>query len=143
MNGMKAGQRSAQQLIIIKQMIHNKNCPIEMLEGATIRDENGLALSSRNDYLSNDNKKIASNVYAGLIIIKKSLEQGINNSSDLKQKFKNYLKKFPDLKIDYISIACTTSLDEIETVDKKSLISTAVFFKDIRLIDNFTYFPST
>ena len=50
-------QKDAQQLIIIKQMIHNKNCPIEMLEGPIIRDNNGLALSSRNDYLSNDNKK--------------------------------------------------------------------------------------
>ena len=137
------GQKDAQQLIIIKQMIHNKSCPIEILEGPTIRDNNGLALSSRNDYLSNDNKKIASNIYKGLIIIKKSLEQGVNSSRDLKQKFKNYLKKFPGLKIDYISIACANSLDEIETVDKKSLISTAVFFKDVRLIDNFTYFPST
>ena len=58
--------------------------------------------------------------------------------------FKNHLKTFPDLKIDYISIACTKTLDEVEgAINTAVLISAAVFLRDVRLIDNFTYFPST
>ena len=135
------GQKDAQQLLIIKHMIHDKKLSIELVSGATVRDENGLALSSRNSYLSAKNQKIASNIYKGLLTIKSLLDSGIYRVSELKQNFKDSLNIFSELKIDYISIACADSLDELEIVDRKALISTAVFFNKVRLIDNITFVP--
>ena len=135
------GQKDAQQLLIIKHMIHDKNLSIELVSGTTVRDKNGLALSSRNSYLSTENQKIASNIYKGLLTIKSLLDSGIDRVSELKQNFKDSLNAFPELKIDYISIACADSLDELEIVDRKALISTAVFFNKVRLIDNIAFVP--
>ena len=135
------GQKDAQQLLIIKKMIESKNSPIKLIEGPTIRDKNGLALSSRNTYLSASEQQIASNIYKGLMKIKDMLEKGVYRSLLLKKCFADHLNKFSALKIDYISIACIDTLDEIETVDRKTLISVAAFLKDVRLIDNFTYSP--
>ena len=135
------GQKDAQQLLIIKHMIHNKNPSIVLLPGPTVRDQNGLALSSRNVYLSVESQKIASNVFQGLLAMKHLLDSGIDRVSELKQNFKDSLNTFPQLKIDYISIACANSLDELRVVDRKVLISTAVFFNKVRLIDNITFIP--
>jgi pantoate--beta-alanine ligase len=135
------GQKDAQQLLIIKHMIDDKKLSIELLPGPTVRDQNGLALSSRNVYLSTKSQKIASNIYQSLLTIKHLLDSGMNNVSKLKQTFKDSLNAFPQLKIDYISIACANSLDELKVVDRKALISTAVFFNKVRLIDNITFVP--
>ena len=138
------GQKDAQQLLIIKKMIKIKNYNITLIEGPTVREKSGLALSSRNNCFSKEEKKTASNIYQGLLNVKNSLNCGENQARFLKQIFKNHIKKFPLLKIDYISIACINTLDEIlGVVDKEVLVSTAVFFKSVRLIDNFSYSPST
>ena len=76
--------------------------------------------------------------------IKDALKRGQKNSTVLKQTFTPNLSQVPEIKIDYISIACAETLEEVDAVDnQKLLISTAVFFNDVRLIDNFTYQPST
>lgn len=138
------GKKDAQQLLIIKKMIQKKQYGIALIEAPIIRAAGGLALSSRNGYLTDQDQNIANNIYMGLKKIKGALESGEHSSRVLKLLFKNHLKTFPDLKIDYISIACTKTLDEVEgAINTAVLISAAVFLRDVRLIDNFTYFPST
>lgn len=137
------GQKDAQQLLIVGQMIKEKHPSIQLLQGVIIRDSNGLALSSRNSYLSNNNRLLASNIYTGLMQIKGSLDIGNKNAKDLKKIFIEFISTFSSLSIDYISIADIKTLEEVKRVEQKVLISAAVFLNRVRLIDNFTYPSST
>ena len=137
------GEKDAQQLLIVEQMIEQKHPSICLVKGPTIRNNGGLALSSRNYYLSKENKIIAINIYKGLMYIKSLLNNGNKDSDDLKKMFINFINDFSAFSIDYISIADIQTLEEIETVDRKVLVSTAILLDGVRLIDNFVYSPST
>ena len=114
-----------------------------MIAGPIIRSKGGLALSSRNTYLSIKETKIAHNIYLGLLKIKDCLASGEKNPKILKNTFIAHIGLFNELSIDYISIACNKSLEEVVgPVNKSVLISTAVFLNKVRLIDNFSYSPS-
>tara|TARA_B100001996_G_C18642879_1_gene586293 strand:- start:535 stop:1380 length:846 start_codon:yes stop_codon:yes gene_type:complete len=138
------GQKDAQQLLIIKQMIKKNNYGIQLIAGPTVRSKGGLALSSRNTYLNTRETKIAHNIYLGLLKIKSCLGSGEKDTRALKNAFSDYISQFDELSIDYISIACEKSLEEVVgDINKKVLISAAVFLNNVRLIDNFSYSPST
>jgi len=138
------GEKDAQQLRIIDQMIIDMQYSITLIACPTIRDGNGLALSSRNAYLTTSEKNKASIIYQGLMHMQDALNRGQKNSAILKQSFITILRQVPEIKIDYISIAYSKTLEEVEMIDnKKLLISTAVFFNTVRLIDNFSYQSST
>ena len=137
------GKKDAQQLLIIKQMIKNNNYGIKMIAGPTVRSRGGLALSSRNTYLNIKETKIAQNIYLGLLKIKDCLVSGEKNPEILKNTFIAHISLFDELSIDYISIACNKSLDEVVgPINQSVLISAAVFLNKVRLIDNFSYSPS-
>jgi len=134
------GEKDAQQLIIIKNMISQNKSPINLISGKTIRNKHGLAYSSRNSYLSIKEQKEASKIYQSLMLTKKRLDQGEKNSQTLKNEFIQSIGSVASLKLDYISIADIETLDEVNKIKKKKiLVSTAVFFKKVRLIDNFIY----
>ena len=134
------GEKDAQQLIIIKEMIAVMKYPITIISCPTIRDDNGLALSSRNSYLTIDEKKQAAIIYQSLMQIKEGLNNGVSNPNSLKDIFKRNIIKNHNMKIDYISISDIKTLDEISKIEgQKILVSTAVFFNNVRLIDNFIY----
>ncbi|MDB4031254.1 pantoate--beta-alanine ligase [bacterium] len=130
------GQKDIQQLYIIKKMLSELNFPIKMREGKTIRESNGLALSSRNQYLSKAEKEEASVIYKTL----KKSEQLINSGEEI-NAIKTYIKKRlmnHKMKIDYISIADIDTFQELNTLNRRIsiVISVAVWFSTIRLIDN-------
>tara|TARA_B100001250_G_scaffold25218_1_gene20968 strand:- start:16753 stop:17586 length:834 start_codon:yes stop_codon:yes gene_type:complete len=134
------GEKDAQQLIIIKKMIEKNKSSITLISGKTIRNKHGLALSSRNTYLSTKEQKEASKIYHSLMLIKELLGTGEKNSQILKNEFIKSIKSVASFKLDYISIADIETLDETTKIKKKkTLVSTAVFFKEVRLIDNFIY----
>ena len=137
------GEKDAQQLIIIKEMIAQMNYEIALVSCPTIRDKNGLALSSRNHYLSINEQLEASCFSRVLLKIKKAIDEGELSSKILKKQFKENLSKNKKIKLDYISIANKKTLNEIDVVAGNVLISAAVYFNDVRLIDNFTYQSST
>ena len=137
------GEKDAQQLIIIKEMIKKMNYPIKLIPGPTIRDDRGLALSSRNQYLTKNEKTEASIFYSSLLNIKNLIEEGEKNCEKLKNSFKENIKKFKKIKIDYISIVSKNTLEELITVKGTILISSAIFYNNVRLIDNITYQSST
>ena len=138
------GEKDAQQLYIIQQMIKDMNYAIKLIPCSIIRDNNGLALSSRNQYLTKEDQRKASIIYIGLMHIKDALERGQKNPTILKQSFETIVCQISEIKIDYISIASSATLDEVVEISNEIiLISTAVFFNDVRLIDNFIYSSST
>ncbi len=137
------GEKDAQQLRIVQQMIDVMDYSITLIPCPTIRDKNGLALSSRNQYLSLEEQQSAAIIYHSLIQIKTGLDNG-EAINQLKQKFYKKIQTIKDMSVDYISIACSKTLEEImEFNNQELLISTAVIFKSVRLIDNITYQSST
>ena len=134
------GKKDAQQLIIVEQMVKKMKYSIKLVPVETERDANGLALSSRNQYLNESQQKEASLIFKGLTKIKKNIINGETNCKVLKKIFVEFISKNKNFNIDYISIADMETLEElIEIPPKYYLVSTAIFFNNIRLIDNFDY----
>lgn len=133
------GKKDAQQLRVIQQMIDVMDYQIELVACPIIRDRNGLALSSRNQYLSIKEQQIAAIIYHSLIDVKNGLNSN-QNIDQLKRAFIAAIQSNADMSVDYISIARSKTLEEITQLDgQEVLISTAVFFKSVRLIDNITH----
>tara|TARA_S200000501_G_scaffold51922_6_gene42052 strand:- start:9572 stop:10405 length:834 start_codon:yes stop_codon:yes gene_type:complete len=130
------GEKDAQQSRIINQMIKDLNYNIRFISCPTVRSENGLALSSRNNYLSHSEQKQASVVYRGLKLVEENIKKGNVNVNQLKKVFTSMINKNQNIQIDYISIACNETLEELTIWSKNSLISVAIFYKNVRLIDN-------
>ena len=130
------GEKDAQQSRIINRMIKDLNYNIRFISCPTVRNENGLALSSRNNHLSLNDKKQASIIYGGLKLVEASIKEGNTNVDQLKKVFASMINKNHSIQIDYISIACNETLEELTIWSKNSLISVAIFYKDVRLIDN-------
>ena len=137
------GKKDAQQLIIIQEMISNMNYQINLVSCPTIRDKNGLALSSRNQYLSQEEQIEAACFSQYLLEIKELINKGELNSSILKNQFEQRVSESKKIKLDYISIANIKTLNETDNVQGDILVSAAVFFNNVRLIDNFTHQSST
>ena len=130
------GEKDAQQSRIIKKMISDLNYDINFFTCPTKRNKEGLALSSRNNYLNADDQKKASILYKSLMMVKGLIEDGEKNTSKLKKVFTASINNCSGFTVDYISIACNDSLNELDVWKENSLISAAVFLKKIRLIDN-------
>ena len=134
------GEKDAQQLFIVKKMIDDLAYDIKLIPCQIIRDNNGLALSSRNKYLSEKNKKLASLIYKSLMSGKKLLEVGERNAKIVKKEIITNLEKEVFFKTDYVSIANMDTLLEVDDkIDCNVLVSVAVYFENIRLIDNFYF----
>ena len=133
------GEKDAQQARVIKKMIQDLKYNIHLILCPITRDKNGLALSSRNSYFSIEERSKASVIYKSLMIIKKSIFNGEKNAEKLKNIFIAEIQREPGFVVDYVSIACNESLNELKIWQPNSLISTAVFYKKVRLIDNFVY----
>ena len=137
------GLKDFQQQLIIKQLIKQKKYQIKFLLASTERDENGLALSSRNNYLSENEKIHASLIFKILNKIKNEIELSYQKNTDLslndldliQKKFQKKIEK-EGFKIDYLDISDSETLEEIKLDTKFVLVAIAVFYKEVRLIDN-------
>jgi pantoate--beta-alanine ligase len=130
------GQKDAQQCIIIKKMIQDLNFDIKMIISPIIREPDGLAMSSRNKYLSPKQRKQATKIYSTLSLAKESIQIGETNSVSIKNLIKNHLQQIEDAKIDYVEIVNTDNLDLLDIIDSNTLIAVAVYIGNTRLIDN-------
>ena len=134
------GKKDAQQLILITKMVAVGGFPIKIVPVETIREPSGLAMSSRNIYLSKTQKISASNIYKSLSLAKNLLNSGKKESKIIKNKIEKYLLADPTISIDYISIVCLDKLKEVSgMVSRPALISIAVYIGGVRLIDNIFY----
>ena len=134
------GKKDAQQLILISKMVAIGGFPIKIVPVETIREPSGLAMSSRNIYLSKTQKISASNIYKSLSLAKNLLNSGKKESKIIKNKIEKYLLADSTISIDYISIVCLDKLKEVSgIVSRPALISIAVYIGGVRLIDNIFY----
>ena len=134
------GKKDFQQFCIIKNMVEELNYPIQVVPCPIIREENGLAMSSRNKYLTENEFSVAATIFKALESGKKLLKDGEINVEKLKREITRFIKSEPQFKIDYVSVASGDTLEEFEgELSGDILVSVAVFLGKTRLIDNFTY----
>lgn len=134
------GEKDAQQAIIIEKMVKDLNWNVKIITGKTIREPSGLAMSSRNKYLTNEQKTDAAQIYKAIKMAEKSIKKGERNSNKIKKLIKNIISKKQCLKIDYVEIVDKQNLKPLNILKNECLIATAVWCGKARLIDNITVF---
>ena len=128
------GQKDAQQLVIIKKMVKDLNIPVEIVPCPIVREESGLALSSRNKYLSDEAKIDALALSKILFNIKACYDKGIKDIEALKETAYSYLNEHHNL--EYLEFLDADTLDEKSTADSSTRVFIAVKIGNVRLIDN-------
>lgn len=130
------GQKDIQQAICIEKMINDLNFPTKMIIAPIKREEDGLAMSSRNKLLKKDERKNSVSIYNSLKLAEDLLKKGERNCPKIVDQIEKILKENNCGKIDYISFVDYEALSEIKTIAAKCILAVAVFFGQPRLIDN-------
>lgn len=128
------GEKDRQQLIILKKMVKDLNIPVEIIPCPIVREESGLALSSRNKYLSEEDKVQALALSKILFNIKACYNKGINDVKALTETAYSYLNESHSL--EYLEFRDADNLEEKQTADDNTIVFIALKIKDVRLIDN-------
>ena len=130
------GQKDAQQAAVIRQMTRDLNFPIEIVVCPIVREPDGLAMSSRNVYLTPEQRKAAPVLHRALLAAEAAYGKGERSAEKLRQTMKDVLGAEPLAQVQYVSCADYETLQELERVTDKALLSMAVYFGKTRLIDN-------
>jgi pantoate--beta-alanine ligase len=130
------GQKDAQQAIVIKRMVADTNLPLEIVVCPTVREPDGLAMSSRNQYLSPDERKDAVLLYRALAAAETMIERGERNCARLVDAMSAILNSSGRVSVEYVSIADVETLAELAVIRDKALIAVAARVGKTRLIDN-------
>ncbi len=130
------GQKDAQQVAVLKRMVQDLNFPVEIVVCPTVREPDGLALSSRNAYLNLAERNAATVLYRALVSAKEKYEQGERNAEALRTIMRTVVRSEPLAYEQYVSAADPDTLGELQTIDKGVLLSLAVRIGKARLIDN-------
>jgi pantoate--beta-alanine ligase len=130
------GQKDAQQFRVLKRMVEDLNMDVEMVEAPIVRESDGLAMSSRNVYLSPEERKQAVALFETLNLAKKAIENGERDAEKVKQLMRENISKYDKVIIDYIEIVDEKNLTPLSKIEGKVLIAIAAFVGKARLIDN-------
>jgi pantoate--beta-alanine ligase len=130
------GEKDYQQLTIIRRMVRDLNFPIEIIGVPTVREADGLALSSRNQYLNTDERAQATVLYRAMTRVKELADRGQKSVRELNDVAKGVIASANSSRVDYISIVDADNLQPLETLRPNAVIALAVFIGKTRLIDN-------
>ena len=130
------GQKDAQQCLVIKRLNADLDLGAEVIVMPTVRDPDGLALSSRNAYLSSEDREAALSLYRALTLSETLYADGVRNAEVMRREMLALLEAEPSASVDYVSVADAETLVELESVDRPALVSMAVHIGRVRLIDN-------
>jgi pantoate--beta-alanine ligase len=130
------GQKDAQQLVVIRRMAKDLDFNLQIIACPTVREMDGLAMSSRNVRLTPEHRSQAPCLYKALSVAGSAFRSGIRETARLRERMVDVLSAAPDARIDYISVADPETLEELDTIEAGALLSMAVFFGEVRLIDN-------
>ncbi len=130
------GQKDIQQLTLIRRMVRDLDWPIELVAGRTVREPDGLALSSRNAYLSADERRQALSLSRALLSAHRSFCEGERETPRLEERMRRVLDAEPGVRVEYIAIVEPESLSPISTADGRTIVAIAARIGSTRLIDN-------
>jgi len=130
------GEKDYQQLAVIRRMVRDLNFPIEIMGVPTVREADGLALSSRNQYLNVDERTQAPVLYRAMTRVKELANRGQKSVRELIDVAKNVIASAKSGRVDYITIVDADNLQPLETLRPNAVIALAVFIGNTRLIDN-------
>jgi pantoate--beta-alanine ligase len=130
------GQKDAQQAAVIRQMTRDLSYPLEIVVCPIVREPDGLAMSSRNVYLDPEQRKAATVLSRSLRAAQELYENGERDAEKIRGKVKEVLESEPLADVQYVSCADYDTLEELDSVKRKALLSMAVFIGKTRLIDN-------
>lgn len=133
------GQKDAQQLAVIRRMVRDLNMDLEIVGCPIIREEDGLAKSSRNTYLSPTERSAALVLSQAIAIGENLVKQGETNSQVVIDAMVSHINQEPLAKIDYVKIVDALSMEQIPAIDRSILCAMAVYIGKTRLIDNFIF----
>ncbi len=136
------GEKDAQQLAIIRRMAYDLNIPVQIIPCHIVRDQDGLALSSRNAYLSSDQKQAALILSKSLAAAKALMMNGQTDAGFVRRSIHNAIECEPLARIDYVELVDADTLKPLERIQGPVLLAVAVYFGNTRLIDNFTFDPA-
>jgi pantoate--beta-alanine ligase len=130
------GQKDAQQTIVLRRMVQDLNFDLDMIVCPTVREANGLALSSRNKYLSPAERQAATVLYRALQTAKAAYDTGERRGQPLRRLMRETIAAEPLARLEYVSVADPNTLFELDNIGNEALLSLAVRFGNTRLIDN-------
>jgi pantoate--beta-alanine ligase len=133
------GKKDFQQLVVIKRMVEDLNMGLEILGMSTVREKDGLAMSSRNTYLKPDEREAALSLSRSLKMAKKLYEGGEKDAGKIIGEVTRFISRHPQAKIDYVKICDTTTIQDVERLQGKEVIALAVRVGVARLIDNYVF----
>jgi len=132
------GQKDAQQVLVIRRMVNDLNMDVQIIAAPTVREGDGLAMSSRNVHLSPEERLAASVLFCALTLARELRGEGETDADEIRRRMTQLIGKEPLAQIDYISVADAETLEELSAVDRPALASLAVCIGQTRLIDNIT-----
>nr|WP_320190563.1 pantoate--beta-alanine ligase [uncultured Desulfobacter sp.] len=130
------GKKDFQQLAIIRQMVKDLDFNIQIIGGEIIREEDGLAMSSRNAYLTREQRASAVCLSQAIHLLKQKVAQGVRSVPDLVSEAKAFIHSFDHTRVDYIELCDPKTLEPVETIQGDTLVAMAVQVGKSRLIDN-------
>ncbi len=130
------GQKDAQQLAVIRRMARDLDFPIEVLACETVREPDGLAMSSRNSYLSPEQRRAATALHQALQAGVQAFEAGERQAAVIRRSMQEVLDSEPMAQVEYVSVADPETLQELDGTVERALLSMAVYVGKTRLIDN-------
>ncbi len=130
------GQKDAQQALVIKRMVRDLNFDLKVVVVPTVREPDGLAMSSRNVYLTPAQRRQAPVLYQSLQLAARLIRSGVTDAGRVRQAMRRLISRQPAARIDYIQIVDAEKLKPVRQIQGKVLVALAVYFGHARLIDN-------
>lgn len=131
------GQKDAQQLAVIRRMVKDLNMDVEIIGCPIIREADGLAKSSRNTYLNQEERQAALVLSRTISLGEKLVKEGMRNAAELKKAMKTSINSEPLARIDYVEVVSMDTIEKLEVIKGSVLVALAVYIGKTRLIDNF------
>ncbi len=130
------GQKDAQQTVVIQRMVADLNMPLEIVVCQTVRESNGLAVSSRNKYLTDQQRQHAACIYKSLLKSSQMIENGTRDTAEIISQMRTIIEQTGEIEVEYISIVDSQTLEALEIVGGRTLVAVAAHLGSTRLIDN-------
>lgn len=135
------GEKDYQQLAVIRQMVRDLNFDIKVIGAPTVRESDGLAMSSRNTYLTQEQRMSALSLNQSLKNAQTQVENGLKDAAEIINAAAKLIRSHPETEIDYITVCDPETLDDMKTIDRPALMALAVKVGKARLIDNLLLKP--